>query len=132
VSTTIQATEVIDTLVASSLPSVNVLFGNSDDSKLLKGSLPFVKESVEFTDISQTRLNESTNRRVYGKVLLFVYVKEGTGNGARNAIIQAVSDTLTCKSVSGVTLQGLDIVASGNKNSWAVTALSIPFHYHKL
>lgn len=111
--------------------SYPLVHGNINEEILLEGTAPFVKQEVSFTNFSQFELGIPQNARVHGNLIFFIYSKQGTGSGARNAVLaRIVSRFLNKQYLNGLTTLGVNPGMEGTKLNWNVSAVSVPFYFH--
>jgi len=112
-------------------PEFPIIYGNQDDSVLLEGVQPFIKQSVLFNDFSQFQLGVPENSRIYGSILIHCYVKQGTGFGVRNTVLSKVVNRFRNKAYNiGLTTLAVTSSAEGTRQNWNVTSIIVPFYFH--
>lgn len=117
--------------LAEFTPDFPIIFGNQDDSTLLQGTTPFIKQSVHFTDFSQFELGAPENSRVYGNILINCYEKKGTGSASRNIVLQRTVNRFRNKVYSnGLTTLAVTSSAEGTRQNWNVSSILVPFYFH--
>ena len=108
-----------------------LVHGNINEEALLEGTVPFIKQEVSFTNFSQFELGIPQNARVYGNLMFFIYSKQGTGSGARNAVLtKIVSRFMNKQYANGLTTLGVNPGMEGTKLNWNISAVSVPFYFH--
>lgn len=121
-----------DALTASTLsasPAVAVLYGNQYDARLSEGSAPYIKQRVFFSSDDQASLGDQGFRRHKGYVLFLIFVRKGSGDLARDDILDRLSAAFASKFVGPATTLDPQMVVSSQSENWDVTGMQIPFYF---
>jgi hypothetical protein len=117
--------------IAEFLPQFTVVFDNVSEQEAFEGVLPFLKQTVVFSEFAQFELGIPENQRIYGTLMFFIYVKQGTGSGAKNSVLEKIVSRFRGKQFSnGLTTLSVTASAEGARQNWNVTAVEVPFYFH--
>jgi hypothetical protein len=120
-----------DLFINPSAPAtpVPVIFGNVTNVTLSEGTVPFLKQRVSFTSDKQRDLGNLCSRRHTGYVLFIIHVRKGTGDLARDNLIDRVTRGFRSRYVGPATTLDAQMVLSAESENWALTGIQIPFYF---
>lgn len=122
----------IDQHTQDTLTGLTIIYTGQDDLEASNGQASWVKQKVLFSDSKQFELGNTASSRNWGKVVIYIYTRKGSGSADRDNILQRVVNCYRSRKIGGATFLNVQPLTNGESENWCVSGFQIPFYFNSI